>query len=90
MTDQPDTRAVTIPALEAHQGIMITVVILAWVCPKCGQPRGVPYETRSYDGSRPVGCDGWQNACGHVDKYNAVRQEAARNGLNTKAKARIV
>lgn len=27
-------------------------------------------------------CDGWENPCGHVDKYDAVRDEAASNGLN--------
>ena len=53
-----------------------------WACPVCGGPRGDIYRTHSYDGSRRMSVDGWQNACGHVDKYADVVAEAKANGLN--------
>lgn len=82
MTGQPVTRRITIPACDEHEGILTSTVRLLWVCPVCQGPRGDVYPTVSYDGSRRLDCDGWQNPCGHVDKYFAVREEAKRNGLN--------
>lgn len=70
---------VTIPACSEHAGFpgnTITVEI-SDRCPVCGGPRGKPYETISYDGSRRLAVDGWKNPCGHVDKYSDVRKEAA-------------
>ncbi len=52
-------------------------VTLKWTCPVCGGPRGEPFPSFSYDGSRRLCCDGWINPCGHVDKYDDVRAEAA-------------
>jgi hypothetical protein len=72
----PAVRTVTIPAGEQHEGLHSMRVTLPWTCPQCGGPRGEPFETTSYDGSRRLGCDGWKNPCGHVDGYAAVRQEA--------------
>ena len=77
-------RSATIPAIEMHEGYpgnRITVR-LVWVCPICGGERGEPYDTLSYDGSRRLFVQGWRNSCGHIDKYGAVRKEAAANGLN--------
>lgn len=71
-------KTVTIPALDEHEGVYAMTVRLPWVCPICGEPRGAVVPVRSYDGSRILYCDGWTNACGHVDKYPAVREEAAR------------
>jgi hypothetical protein len=51
-------------------------------CPICGQQRGQSTQGTSYDGSRRLSVDTWENPCGHVDKYSAVREEAAENGLN--------
>lgn len=77
-----DTKQVTIPAMEQHEGLYRCTVTVEWVCPVCGGPRGDVAPAHSYDGSRRMNVDGWLNACGHVDKYFAVRQEAVTNGLN--------
>lgn len=72
-----DCRTVRIPACHEHAGHHARTVTLPWVCPQCGGPRGEPFPTVSYDGSRRLACDGWVNPCGHLDTYAAVRQEAA-------------
>lgn len=77
-------QTVYIPAYDEHDGVYGMYVKLRWVCPICGQPRGQIKSVRSYDGSRVLPCDGWDNPCGHVDKYDACRKEAAENGLNPK------
>lgn len=79
-----DIKTVYIPAREQHGGVYGMYVKLWWICPICGQPRGQIKNVRSYDGSRVLPCDGWDNPCGHVDKYDACRKEAAENGLNVK------
>lgn len=78
----PEIKTIQIPACENHDGYFAVKVKLRWVCPVCGQPRGGIQRVRSYDGSRVLFCDGWENPCGHVDKYAACRKEAAENGLN--------
>jgi|GEM_PF-2378276 hypothetical protein len=75
-------KAVTIPACDEHKGFLKCDVILYWVCPVCGSPRGDIYNARSYDGSRSLVCHSWENPCGHVDKYWKLRTEAENNGLN--------
>lgn len=70
-------RTVTIPGSGDHDGMHSVTVTLRWVCPRCGGPRGEPFGTTSYDGSRRLSCDGWLNPCGHVDYYADVRLEAA-------------
>jgi len=67
---------VYIPSCDDHEGIYGRTVTLTWVCPVCGGPRGEPFDTISYDGSRRLHVHGWDNPCGHVDKYDAVRKEA--------------
>lgn len=69
-------RQVTIPACAEHDGILSTKVVIDWVCPRCGGPRGEPHAAVSYDGSRRLAVDGWQNPCGHIDKYSDVLVEA--------------
>lgn len=69
-------RTVTIPACAQHEGFYRLTVTLQWVCPRCGGPRGEPFSTHSFDGSRRLGVDGWSNPCGHVDLYADVRAEA--------------
>lgn len=66
---------VTIPEREKHQGLYALTVEISDTCPKCGGPRGVPYPTVSYDGSRRLNVEGWENPCGHIDSYDAIRQE---------------
>jgi len=75
---QIETRLVEIPGRDEHEGLHSIQVEVRWACPTCGGPRGEPFKTVSYDGSRRLGVDGWQNACGHVDKYGDVRREAMR------------
>jgi hypothetical protein len=69
-------RTVTIPACDDHEGMLTVTLTLEWTCSKCGGPRGEPHPAISYDGSRRLHCDGWANACGHVDKYADVRAAA--------------
>lgn len=71
-----ETRSVQIPACEDHDGRASITVTLPWVCPSCGGPRGEIKRVFSYDGSRRLACDGWDNPCGYVDYYSAVRREA--------------
>ena len=78
--DIPELRTVAIPGADAHEGIYRIEVTLVWRCPRCNGPRGKPYRTISWDGSRRLGCDGWDNPCGHVDFYSDVRREAKGNG----------
>lgn len=66
-------RTVTIPATEEHDGYASLTVTLPWTCLECGGPRGEPFQTISWDGSRRLYCDGWINPCGHVEKYSSVR-----------------
>lgn len=62
---------VRIPIIEQHEGLEIYVrkVEIAELCPVCGMPRGknTIHNVRS---------DGWENPCGHIDKYSEVRKEA--------------
>lgn len=67
---------VTIPACDNHDGIYKVTVDVEWICPVCGNPRGEIKKVRSYDGSRWMIVDGWDNPCGHVDSYKAIRFEA--------------
>jgi len=78
-----ERRNVTIPARDQHNGHSRTTVTLDWVCPICGGPRGEPYPTTSYDGSRRLSVHGWKNRCGHIDAYSAVREEAHRQRPNS-------
>lgn len=66
---------VTIPSCEQHEGFFSMTVTISDYCPKCGGKRGVPYKGFSYDGSRRLVVDCWENPCGHVDKYSEVREE---------------
>ena len=80
--ENSNVRTVIVPACNMHEGIYQRHVKLSWVCPECGAPRGEPSKVLSYDGSRRMSVDGWENSCGHVDKYSSVRREADSNGLN--------
>lgn len=70
---------VTIPAKQEHEGLYSMVVTISKKCPICGGERGNPYPTISYDGSRRLHVDGWQNNCGHLDRYSEVRKESREN-----------
>lgn len=66
---------VTIPASKHHAGMDLVTLVISDVCPTCGGPRGRKFGTHSFDGSRRLNCDGWNNPCGHVDTYENVRIE---------------
>ena len=73
---------VTIPSCEQHEGFSSITVTISDYCPKCGKKRGIDtiHKGFSYDGSRRLSVDCWENPCGHVDKYSEVREEV-RNTL---------
>lgn len=81
-TSKGPIMTVYIPGRIEHAGLYGICRTLNWICPVCGEPRGEVKQARSYDGSRILHCDGWSNPCGHIDKYDAVREEARQNGLN--------
>jgi hypothetical protein len=68
---------VTIPSCEQHEGIFLMTVTISDYCPKCGKKRGIDtiHKGFSYDGSRRLVVDCWENPCGHVDKYSEIREE---------------
>lgn len=68
----------TIPASEQHNGIYLVTLEISDQCPVCNGPRGNVFGTHSYDGSRRLNCDGWNNPCGHIDKYAEIRKEGKR------------
>ncbi|MBX9348789.1 hypothetical protein K5M36_17010 [Chromobacterium vaccinii] len=74
-----DTRTVTIPARDEHEGCYSITVTLPWRCLHCGAPRGEPSWTTSWDGSRRLAVHGWQNPCGHTEKYSAIRKQIDMN-----------
>jgi hypothetical protein len=78
MNDTVEVREVTIPACDEHGGWASTRVSLLWECPQCGGPRGDVRKGISYDGSRRLTVDQWDNPCGHVDLYRAIRKEAGQ------------
>lgn len=75
-------RSLYIPKVPQHEGYHGITINLMWVCPVCGAERGDIKKARSYDGSRILECDGWENKCGHIDKYSDCIKEAKKNGLN--------
>lgn len=77
------TMTVTIPAKTEHEGLFSAQVTISDKCPVCGGDRGKKFSGVSFDGSHRLDVDQWNNPCGHVDKYSAVRKEAGENGLNT-------
>lgn len=69
---------VTIPAMQEHEGMFLVTLEISDNCPKCGKPRGKVFGAHSYDGSRRLNVDGWENECGHIDKYEDVRKEGKK------------
>lgn len=69
---------VTIPATAQHNGMHAVTLEISDKCPLCNGPRGRIYGNLSYDGSRRLNVDCWENPCGHIDMYSAVRLEGKR------------
>ena len=71
---------VTIPAKAEHEGLYSITILISDKCPVCGGPRGEPFKTLSFDGSRRLEVDGWKNPCGHIDYYSDVLKEVNGQG----------
>lgn len=71
----PDTneRTVIIPGCDQHEGLYSLSVTLQWACLHCGGPRGEPFDSLSFDGSRRLKVHSWSNPCGHIETYAEVR-----------------
>ena len=82
MSEEKEIKTVEIPSRREHNGFHAVTLRVYWICPVCGKRRGEVSRVISWDGSRRLGCDGWDNPCGHEDYYINVRKEAAENGLN--------
>jgi hypothetical protein len=67
---------VTIPGIAEHGGYPGNAIKIeiSDSCPICGVKRGTPNIVLSYDGSRRLFVDGWKNECGHIDKYETLRE----------------
>lgn len=66
---------VTIPSSQFHGGLGLISLEISDLCPVCNGPRGQVFGTHSFDGSRRLNVDGWNNPCGHIDYYDAIRKE---------------
>jgi hypothetical protein len=71
---------VEIPTRQEHEGYpgYLGLYEIPDKC-DCGGDRGVKrYKGLSYDGSRRLEVDCWENSCGHIDKYEYVRKIGVR------------
>ena len=75
-------KQVVIPVCHAHKGKHSVLVTLQWRCPACGGPRGEIRQGCSLDGAKTLPVNDWENPCGHLDVFYALREEAAGNGRN--------
>lgn len=69
---------VEIPKCAEHAGYDGNLIKLeiADTCPKCGNKRAIKaWRGLSYDGSRRLNVDCWENECGHIDMYSEIRKE---------------
>lgn len=70
---------VTIPTKSEHGGcsLYLTTIEISDFCPKCNAKRGVKrWKGYSYDGSKRLVVDCWENECKHLDLYKEVLKEA--------------
>lgn len=82
MNSDEETIIVTIPDRTDHGGYPehLKKYTISNKCPKCGAKRAIKrWKDYSYDGSRKLLCDRWDNACKHFDLYADVRNEAERD-----------
>lgn len=74
-----EERTVTIPACDEHEGFYSLTTTLPWVCMYCGERRGEPYNSISFDGRMRLAVSCWKNPCGHVERYSTVRDWIKNN-----------
>lgn len=85
MNSEDETITVTIPDRSDHGGFQehLKKYTISNKCPKCGAKRAIKrWKDYSYDGSRKLFCDRWDNACNHYDLYEDVRIEAAKDDFD--------
>ena len=80
-----EMKTVRIPLHLGHASVEVSVD-LVWKCPICGRRRGEPFSTHAFDGSMRLYVDGWENPCGHIEKYEDVWQEARARGIKVTAR----
>lgn len=69
---------VEIPRCSEHEGFPGNIIRVAIPAKcECGKgDRAVKiWRGLSYDGSRRLGVDCWQNSCGCIDKYSMIREK---------------
>lgn len=81
---------VTIPSSAQHNGQGLVSLEISDSCPVCNGPRGKLFGTHSFDGSRRLNVDGWNNSCGHVDTYAAIREEGRRVAFKEPAEFKLI
>ena len=55
---------------------LVRTIVLDWVCPQCGGPRGKLSSRHQYESGTSFYINIWQNPCGHLDLYADVIKEA--------------
>ena len=58
----------------------IVIVRISRRCPVCGGLRGEPVKNRYCEDGEFYWVHCWENACGHLDKYDDVYREAKASG----------
>lgn len=69
---------VEIPSCQQHggHGWNLKKYKIRNTCPSCGMKRAIKHwKGLSYDGSRRLHVDCWENECGHIDLYSMIREE---------------
>lgn len=81
ITPVPDQATMTVRVANrgysrSYEGVRVTTVTIAKVCPKCGGPRGDARPGRVIEDGEHHAVSNWDNPCGHVDQYSDVLIEA--------------
>lgn len=79
MNLETDFFEVEIPKISNHEGLPenLVKISISKFCPKCGAARAKRiWKGFSYDGSRRLQVDCWENECSHIDEYRDVLLEA--------------
>jgi hypothetical protein len=71
-------------------GPIVRTVIVPWVCPACGGPRGEVRGLNSCDDGDYFHVNVWDNACGHVDMYDDVLDEAGMRAPKNPQRPRVM
>ncbi|MDH5594032.1 MAG: hypothetical protein OEY68_06460 [Gammaproteobacteria bacterium] len=69
-------KTVTIPIVSNDKIVDVTQIKIYGNCPVCGGQRGQSMPRFFWEENHVYECDGWENPCGHIDYYEAVRNES--------------